>query len=127
MLKKDAETVDHLFLHCAVVQLFGPWFSLVGVSRVMPCSVFMDYWLTGRGILVGEGYYCLKRNLSWRIWLERNKREFESEEQAMGEHKFGFLKVSMSCSFRALGSLLSFIDDLNLDIVVVFLSPPYFQ
>jgi len=35
--------------------------------------------------------------------------------------------VSMSCSFRALGSLLSFIDDLNLDIVVVFLSPPYFQ
>jgi hypothetical protein len=31
----------------------------------------------------------------WRIWLERNKWEFESEEQSVGEHKFGFLKASM--------------------------------
>lgn len=53
MFKKDAETLDHLFLHCAVVQLFGPRFSLAGVSRLMPRSVFMDYWLAGRGILVG--------------------------------------------------------------------------
>jgi hypothetical protein len=53
--------VHHLSLHCAVVQLFGHWFSLVGVSRVMPCSIFMDYWLAGTGILVGEGLLLFEK------------------------------------------------------------------
>ncbi|GMP50653.1 hypothetical protein CsSME_00017186 [Camellia sinensis var. sinensis] len=76
----DAESVDHLFLHCDVAShLWGLVCSLFGVVWVQPQGVLEMLW-SWEGARVGRRrqriWFVVPFCLMWLVWLERNRRTF---------------------------------------------------
>jgi hypothetical protein len=89
LCKKSGESIDHLLLHCEVVQaLWSYVLTLFGVEWVMPRTVLelLNSW----GAALGGGHAIEAWRLAplcllWCIWRERNARLFEDVETSMVE------------------------------------------
>ncbi|GFS40543.1 hypothetical protein Acr_00g0069200 [Actinidia rufa] len=81
MCKRDAETTDHLLIHCdAARELWNLVFSIFGIQWVMPGTVrdlFACWsWKSNRGNR-RLAWKMVLLSLFWCIWRERNLRAFE--------------------------------------------------
>ncbi|KAI8026313.1 hypothetical protein LOK49_LG02G00101 [Camellia lanceoleosa] len=83
----DAETVDHLFLHCSLAsRLWGSVCSLFGIPWVQPKGVVDMLW-SWRGARVGRSrrrvWLLVPSCLLWLVWLERNRRIFQGLQRSV--------------------------------------------
>ncbi|KAL5538425.1 hypothetical protein UlMin_043523 [Ulmus minor] len=88
MCKKDAETADHLFLHCMTARyLWVKVLGEVGLYWVAPATVkgiMLDRTLGfGRNKMAQTLWNCMVFSLLWNIWMERNSRIFEDKESVL--------------------------------------------
>jgi hypothetical protein len=94
LCKNDAESVDHLFLHCKLAkELWDSVLSSFGVSWVMPCQVRMlvDCWQGGLGRQRNSLIWkVIPHCLMWCLWRERNLRSFEDLEMCSQDLKLFF-------------------------------------
>ncbi|WMV09773.1 hypothetical protein MTR67_003158 [Solanum verrucosum] len=78
----QAETINHLFLHCKVVrQLWHLFTSFRGTSWTMPqrANQAIESWNTeGSGSTDQSRWRIVPAVIWWTIWKERNMRCFES-------------------------------------------------
>ncbi|KAK9273684.1 hypothetical protein L1049_018494 [Liquidambar formosana] len=86
----DAESIDHLFLHCQGARfLWQRLFLLAGVCWVSPASsldmLVIHYGCFGkskRGVVLWRRAVLV---VFWVLWLERNSRIFEDRVVEFGE------------------------------------------
>jgi hypothetical protein len=94
LCESDGETVDHLLLHCGVVNaLWNVIFSRFGLCWVMLSSVkelFACWWSGGRSRSAAV-WKMAPLCLMWCIWRERNARCFEDSSRTFEELKHYFL------------------------------------
>ena len=94
MCKRDAESVDHLLIHCVYAsELWSLILSIFGVQWVMPASVrdLFACWNQERGRgRRQQAWRVVPLCLIWCIWRERNLRAFEDTENSLI-----FLKASL--------------------------------
>ncbi|KAL5569671.1 hypothetical protein UlMin_026246, partial [Ulmus minor] len=88
MCKKEAETADHLLLHCMTARYL--WLKVLGEAGlywVAPTSVkglMLDRTLGfGRNKMAQTLWNCMVFSLLWNIWMERNSRIFEDKESVL--------------------------------------------
>lgn len=88
LCKTDAETIDHLFIHCPFA--IGVWnyiMSSFGVSWVMPRSI-LDVICCWKGVMGKQGHGKVWdgfiHHFLWSIWTERNDRVFNDLEHSSG-------------------------------------------
>ena len=98
MCKRNAETTNHLLIHCdAASKLWNLFFSIFGIQWVMPGSVrdLFACWRqkSDRGNQ-RLAWRVVPLCLLWCIWRERNIRAFEDIENSLI-----FLKASFSHFF----------------------------
>ncbi|KAI8534893.1 hypothetical protein RHMOL_Rhmol10G0132200 [Rhododendron molle] len=87
MRKRDAETVDHLLIHCPVAwELWSVVFSWFGLRWAMSRNV-MELLIAWNGARVGKRRKCawamIPLSLMWTIWRERNWTCFEGIEKPL--------------------------------------------
>ena len=121
MCKRNAESTDHLLLHCKLAsELWSLVFSIFGVEWVMPGSVrnLFACWnqVTRRGSK-GLVWKMTPLCLFWCIWRERNLRAFEDLENSLIFLKNSFLSSLFMWSRREISlspsSLADFIGELH--------------
>ena len=85
MCKRSEETMDHLFLHCAVAPfMWDAMFSRFGLAWVMPrriVDLLACWWSSGRSRNAAV-WRMLPTCRFWCIWQERNNRCFEDLERS---------------------------------------------
>ncbi|KAL5567832.1 hypothetical protein UlMin_024407 [Ulmus minor] len=84
----NAETADHLFLHCMTARyLWVKVLGEVGLYWVVPATVkgiMLDRTLGfGRNKMAQTLWNCMVFSLLWNIWMERNSRIFEDKESVL--------------------------------------------
>jgi hypothetical protein len=113
MCKVDGESVDHLFLYCALArELWTMVFSLFGMYWVMSKRI-VDVLASWKGRLgrhknryIWEAVpYCVM----WCLWRERNARTFEDREQNILDLKILFLRTLFLIGWLSLVCFLSLI------------------
>ena len=97
MCKVDGESVDHLFLHCALArELWTMVFSLFGMHWVMPRRI-VDVLACWQGRLGRHKNWVLWNAIPhcvlWCIWRERNDRTFEGCERNILDLKILLLRT----------------------------------
>ena len=111
----DAESVDHLLLHCSVAsQLWALVFSIFGVTWVQPSLVSSALW-SWQGGRVGRRrrkvWFFAPHCLMWILWLERNRRTFQDSAVSIIRLKSWFLSILLSwVSSRVEPDLSFFLD-----------------
>ncbi|KAL5549263.1 hypothetical protein UlMin_004494 [Ulmus minor] len=108
MCKKDAETADHLFLHCMTARyLWVKVLGEVGLYWVDPATVkgiMLDRTLGfGRNKMAQTLWNCMVFSLLWNIWMERNSRIFEDKESVLEDiyEKAKFSALFIGCSGKS--------------------------
>uniref|UniRef100_A0A2N9IS02 Reverse transcriptase zinc-binding domain-containing protein n=1 Tax=Fagus sylvatica TaxID=28930 RepID=A0A2N9IS02_FAGSY len=94
MCKADAETVDHLLLHCSYAkELWDMVFGLFGIQWVMPKRVIdlLYCWLGSVGCN-SMIWKAIPHCIMWCLWRERNARTFEDCELSVVELKLRFYR-----------------------------------
>ena len=86
LCKKDNESLDHLFLHCAFsFRIWGKILQEFGVDWVIPRSS-KDLLCLGQGLCLNKKGKTLWKIAAtatfWVIWLERNNRIFEEKDDS---------------------------------------------
>ena len=84
MCKVDGESMDHLFLHCALArELWTMVFSLFGMYWVMPKQI-VDVFASWKGRLGRHKnrhtWEVVPHCVMWSLWRERNARTIEDRE-----------------------------------------------
>jgi hypothetical protein len=110
MCKADGESVDHLFLHCALArELWNMAFSLFGMYWVMPKRI-VDVFASWKGRLGRHKnrqiWEAVPHCVMWSLWRERNARTFEDRERNILDLKTLFLRTLFD--WMAASSLFSF-------------------
>ena len=116
MCKSCGESVDHLLLHCDVVQqLWNFFLRSFGVSWVLPATVskLLFCWHNWWGKHSSCVWNLVPHCIMWNIWRERNGCTFKDKEQPVGK----IIELSMGtlydwscawgiCSSYSLGDFL---------------------
>ena len=85
MCKRDGETVDHLLLHCAVVQVLWNYvFQAFHIQWVLPRSVLdvLFGWRNWFGRHHSHIWNLVLLCLMWMVWCERNSRTFDDMKKS---------------------------------------------
>ncbi|KAJ9675675.1 hypothetical protein PVL29_024544 [Vitis rotundifolia] len=95
MCLENEETIDHLLLHCSKTRtLWELFFTLVGVSWVMPSSV-RETLLSWHGSFVGKKrrkvWKAAPLRIFWTVWKARNKLAFKDNELSIQRLKYSFI------------------------------------
>ena len=116
MCKRSGESVNHLLLHCKVVQeVWNFTLCSFGVSWVFPETVseLLSGWHNWWGKKSSSIWNLVPQCIMWNIWRERNGRTFEDKDHFVGkiiELLMGSLydwSVAWDlCSFHSLGDFL---------------------
>jgi hypothetical protein len=118
MCKVDWESVDHLFLHCALArELWTMVFSLFGMHWVMPRRI-VDVLACWQGRLGRHKNWVLWNAIPhcvlWCIWRERNDRTFEGCERNILDLKILLLRTLFdwmtATSLFSFSNFLEFLD-----------------
>ncbi|GFS36239.1 hypothetical protein Acr_00g0044890 [Actinidia rufa] len=87
MCKRNAESTDHLLIHCDVAsELWRCVYAIFGVQWVMPATIkeLFACWSQGRSRGGRRlAWRVVPLCLCWRIWRERNLRVFEDIENSL--------------------------------------------
>ena len=92
----DGESVDHLLLHCPVTHsLWTFMLQAFGIHWAMPGSLvgLLSCWHQWLRKYNSDIWNLVQGCLMWIVWLERNRRSFEDNEETLDE-----LKVLCQCS-----------------------------
>ena len=118
MCKVDGESVDHLFLHCALArELWTTVFSLFGMYWVMPKRI-VNVLASWKGRLGRHKnryiWEAVPHCVMWCLWRERNARTFEDCERNILDLKILFLRTLFdwmaATSLFSFSNLLEFFD-----------------
>ena len=118
LCRENAETVDHLLLHCSVAhQLWSLLFAMFGMTWVQPGSVQRVLW-SWQGGRVGKrrrkAWFFALHCLLWLLWLERNRRTFQNLCCTVANLKSRFLFILRSwLTCQVSPDLFSFLDFLD--------------
>ncbi|KAI8552751.1 hypothetical protein RHMOL_Rhmol06G0291500 [Rhododendron molle] len=87
MYKRDADTVDHLLIHCPVAwELWTTMISWFVIRWALSRNV-MELLIAWKGAKVGKKrkrvWNLIPLSLMWIIWRERNSRCFEGVEKSL--------------------------------------------
>jgi mannosylglycoprotein endo-beta-mannosidase len=100
LCKADAESVDHLLLHCSVASdLWNFVFRMVQLSWVMPATIVgvIQCWKKKfRDPLATVIWKMIPSCLWWCLWRERNTRCFQNSAHSSAQLQETFL-VSLYC------------------------------
>jgi hypothetical protein len=80
LCETEAESVDHLLLHCVITNaLWNAFFAWFGLCWVMPCSVkeLIACWWSGDHTRSAVMWKMVPQCILWCIWRKRNNRCFE--------------------------------------------------
>lgn len=84
MCKHEAESVDHLFLHCDTAKkCWNTCFKAFGIQWVMPKSVLEmvgSWWCRSNNKDALVFWNLVPHTTLWAIWRKRTRKTFEGEE-----------------------------------------------
>ncbi|WMV55557.1 hypothetical protein MTR67_048942 [Solanum verrucosum] len=115
---EQAETVNHLFLHCRITgQLWRLFLNLRGIAWSMPGKITdaLTSWKQAGLLAKNRGRWrIVPTSIWWTIWMERNSRCFESIENSMQQIKLNcILLLCFWCNQLLLNDPISIIDVLD--------------
>ncbi|WMV37642.1 hypothetical protein MTR67_031027 [Solanum verrucosum] len=96
MCGEQAETINHLFLHCKwTEQLWRMFFYLKGITWVKPGSIkgVLNSWFRDDNASTEERWKFVPACVCWTIWKERNNRSFEYVQNSLQKIKMNFLAL----------------------------------
>ena len=121
MCRCNGETVEHLLLHCPVVDVLWNWvYQAFGIHWVISGTVadLLFSWWNGLGHHSSDIWNFVPACLMWTIWKERNQRTFEDAFKADNQILEGFILTlfdwSKAWGFSSITSIPEFISSLFL-------------
>lgn len=102
--EQQAETINHLFLHCKVTrQLWDLFTSLRGIVWTMPGKAeqaIVSWNFEGNGCAEKNRWRIVPAVIWWTIWKERNLRYFENTSSPLHRVKMNcIITFCYWCSF----------------------------
>ena len=100
MCCSNGETVDHLLLHCPVLNVLWSWsFKAFGIQWVLSGTIvdLLSSWWNGLGHHSSDIWNMVPICLIWTIWKERNQRTFEDVSRLDSQLLEGFIQTLFDC------------------------------
>lgn len=124
MCRQDAETTNHLLLHCSVVyDIWCMFYSIFGLSWVMPqiTKEAVEVWSSWKvGKSIKKIWNMIPACIFWIVWAERNRRCFDGLSTSHRALKAKcFLLLFCLCKLSPVNSpelFLDFVSSLELQL-----------